>query len=256
MEGVGKHFLTLLLVAIIAASSAYIGVRAVLGYDPTGQTSISLRTKLVQVATLRDIFNLHDTGDGKTDYLSASTQHIAIQVYTMPSENVDDAVFETLASKIQDVTGKVTALNTTYGSLSDLVTTTPATRDTLLSPYDMPHSMMPSTATLNVFILSADSEAPNELGLTYRENGIILFEHTLEASTKRSPQTLEAYQLSTLLHEFGHQMGLDHNTEPGCLMNASADITDSLNADSNNIVTNFCTDEMAQVKQLKDETRQ
>jgi predicted Zn-dependent protease len=54
--------------------------------------------------------------------------------------------------------------------------------------------------------------------------------------------------VSLLLHEFGHQLGLDHNSTQGCLMNAQTEFSDRGKLLEE--IDDFCDHEKNQIKNM------
>ena len=239
-----------LLVAVILVTFSVAATAALLQFSPQGTATIEIRAGLIRHPSMRQLFNLHSQGDAHSDYLGAGTNRIVLQVYETPSQPVAAGVLSGLAARAESATGKLVTVNVATGELPDVVATSEAQRDAMLAPYNPPIPSM-GEATMDVFIMGEDSDAPDEIGLTYRDDGIILFNGTLAGDLAHSPQTVQPYQTSTLLHEFGHQLGLQHNTQPGCVMNPSADITDSLSVQAQDVVTNFCPYELGQINALR-----
>ena len=235
--------------AVVAFAVCVCGTVLLLQYEPQNSFTLSIRGHLIRHPLLRTVFDLHNDGDGASDYLGASTKKIEMNVYSMPSEgSIDESVISQLASSVQSVTGKPVTVNTTGEEiLADDNPVSDAELNTVLGQYSTPESQVAGDAVLNVFIVSQDSDDQNELGVTFRENGIVLYDTEVINLTTDNPQTLDQYQLSTLLHEFGHQIGLQHNTQPGCLMNPSADIGYAPYVDPSSIPVTFCQYELSEI---------
>src|SRR5205823_6226603 len=73
----------------------------------------------------------------------------------------------------------------------------------------------------NLFIIYAQdfSRGGGEVGKTYKEFGMVLSDKRLRETTQNFTESFSQYAESTMLHELGHQLGLDHNDQQGCIMN-------------------------------------
>ncbi len=189
------------------------------------------RPRLAKVEGFRTIFNLHDDGDAKSEYLGTRTEYIAVIRKPYVDPWFAESVWQQFSQKITEVTGKPVQLLTSADSLPS-------------------HS-----APLYIYLESMNEENPLTLGKTYNERGIILYKQGLEEFSAAAPETKELYVMSTLLHEFGHQIGLVHNEKPDCLMNSHAETRGNAKLVAREIVTNFCAAELDQINVTKRELK-
>ncbi len=187
------------------------------------------RPRFARVASLRSLFNLHDDGDAKSEYLGKQKQYIAIIIKPYVDPWFSDGVWKEFSKKVTEITGKQVEL---------------------LTDTDIPTS---NDAPVYIYLESVNEENALTLGKTYNENGIILYKQGLESFSNGTPETKEAYIMSTLLHEFGHQLGLVHNEEPGCLMNSHAETGGNAKLVTSEVITNFCAEEIEQISKIKSE---
>lgn len=192
--------------------------------------NVAWRPKLARMKILRGIFNLHNDGDAKSDYLGTKTQNIALILKPSTDQWFSDDVWQNFSKKITTATGKPVKI----------------TRDS--------YAPTAIEAPLYVYLEDINEENSLTLGKTHNENGIILYEQGLEEFSEFAPETKEVYILSTLLHEFGHQIGLVHNEQPGCLMNSRAETGGNAKFLTAQVVTSFCADEIEQILKIKNES--
>lgn len=224
-----KTLTTLILCAVIAlgliASAFALGARG----DEHNWFNVTWRPGLARRVLFRNIFNLHNDGDARNEYLGPKTKRITIITKLYVEPWFSDVVWKEFSKKISGVTGKPVELLTE----KDVVTSL--------------------DAPVYIYLESVNEENPLTLGKTYNESGIILYKQGLESFSEDTPETKEAYIVSTLLHEFGHQLGLAHNEEPGCLMNSHAETGGNAKFIASEVVTNFCPDEIEQISKIKSE---
>lgn len=220
-----RSFLASLLVLVIATS--FIAVGASVGLkDPS--IGPGIRKNMSQYPLLRSLYSLHDTGDAANDYLGRGTDGVDIIVKPYTAQWFGDSALTDLAASITAVTGKRTGLT----SESDAAKT-------------------PSHAKLYIYLETENDEDPTTLGKTFNEYGIILYKAALEKFTYYTPDTRNTYVSSTLLHEFGHQIGLAHYEKDGCLMSSSAEKNHVAQLKPSEVVTGFCADELEQIEKIK-----
>ncbi len=85
-----KAIKAIFLTALIAVAIFLVATVALLRYEPQNNVTLSIRSSMVRHPLLRTLFGLHDVGDAATDYLSPKTTSIALNIYTMPSQGIDD----------------------------------------------------------------------------------------------------------------------------------------------------------------------
>jgi hypothetical protein len=236
-----RKLLAAVLVIIIAVSNVYsAGLLAAKG---------SYRSRLAQFSLLRTIFYLHDDGDARADYLGDRYQQILLEINAMDGGEIRNEAISDLAGRMTAVTGKQVAI---YYS-------TPIPRQETLTSADITRlereyrrAIVPvGSAYVHVLVLPQKTDESEVLGMTVREDGLVLFADTVERFAADSPATVPAYEASTLLHEFGHQIGLDHNDEPDCLMNARAEQGGQPRYAAQDVVTDFCPFEKQQITRLR-----
>lgn len=243
-----KKILVIILSLIIIISFSFIFLKTQADGPENNFFNRELRVKFANFLLLRQILYLHNDGDGKTDYLGKHYDKIFIEVDTMKSESINIDVLNQLAQKIQAVTSKPVSYFVSDTAIPYKNSLNASEIDTLVNRYRN-YKSAGDTATLYLLYLSQQENEPKTLGLTYQEYGLILFENALIEFTKNNPLTLPNYELSTALHEFGHQLGLPHNSEPGCLMNEHAEKNQVARERPQDVIINFCGLEEQQIKE-------
>lgn len=220
-----RAFLAGLLVLIIGVCLVVVGAGVGLSDPSIGP---GLRQKLGHYPLLRSLYSLHDTGDGAFDYLGKSTDGTDIVLSAYASQWFSDSVLTDFASAVAHVTEKPAHLV----SAEDAAAAT-------------------SHAKLYIFLETKNDDDPETLGKTFNEYGIILYKSALEKFTHDTPRTRDTYVFSTLLHEFGHQIGLPHIETDGCLMNSRAEVAHVAMASPSEVITQFCEGELVRIEKIK-----
>lgn len=200
--------------------------------DQKNYINMHWRYKVARHPAMRQLFNLHDDGDARSEYLGNNKKRIAIRIGLIEEAHMSDGVWDELAQDIQRTTGKDTAFEVVNRAVVD------ASADVVFDQL-LPVKPEPTTAYVYVAVLNQSTDNPLTLGLTYHENGIILYNAALQ---QFAPDALSfnAYTISTALHEFGHQVGLQHNDHEGCLMTDHAETDHIAKANPKEIVSDFC----------------
>ncbi len=207
------------------------------------------RPRLDHSVTLRNIFGLHDDGDARYDYLGSRYKNIVLEVDSMEQLLPDKEVLQELAAKIQKVTGKPTEYKLSDIDLPQEFSNGDQTLVRSAASYQNYRSGG-DTAYVYLLVLSQEPGSQLLIGKTLNEDGIILYESALKEFTANHPNTQPNYELSTALHEFGHQLGLAHNDKPGCLMSSHAESGDQAKSDPYLVLTDFCEFEVGQIKSM------
>jgi predicted Zn-dependent protease len=240
MNKLAKALVIFVLLLIILTTSVFIYIKLSSQGDENNYFNQNWRSELAKHPTLRNIFYLHNDGDGRYDYLNPEVKELEIYIYEMQNERVDLEVLDQVVSRISEVSGKSVKYNFTNNLIPYSPTITEEEREAIIEDGIKKWA---SNNTINLFVFSQDSEEPGLLGLTYHENSIMIFNDALKAFTAQTPRTYQSYQLSTILHEIGHQFGLPHNTLAGCIMGEHAEELGVPKYDRDQVVTNFCEKE-------------
>ncbi|MDP2933774.1 MAG: hypothetical protein Q8N81_06645 [bacterium] len=245
-----KFLIILVLLSVILVSFGFAALKILANGPDNNYFNRNLRQIFFQHRFWRETLGLHYDGDGRYDYLGNGDGKIMLEVDVMSDLSIQPQALELVRQRIEQITGKqvlyyFSSSNIPYKqsvSMNELEGIMLARRDFAATGKD---------AKLQILYLSRDSAEPQLLGRTVREDGIVLYEEALVDFTKSNPDTLSAYEASTILHEFGHQLGLPHNEAPDCLMNSSAEQSHVAREVESDVVTDFCLQETELIKQLR-----
>lgn len=235
-----KRVLTIsVLVIIIVLSFGFVILKVLAAGNDQSSFNRKIRPMLAAQPGLRQILSLHYDGDGRADYLGKRYKKILIEVDLATATTIRLAALDLLKTRIEEVTGKETTYIISDREMPYYRELSKEKIVKLALKYRNYHQTR-DTATLYLMSLPKFTEQPTRLGMTHQEYGIVLFGEALADFTEDSPNTLINYEVSTALHEFGHQLGLPHNQEPGCLMNERAEIAHGALENPEDVITDFC----------------
>lgn len=237
----------LLLCLLILVLGIFIYLKLQILGSPTSDFNQTTRYNLGKYPIMRSILGMHSYGDARYDFLGG-TSPITIEAVKAQNTSWDEQALTNFAQDVQTYTGRKTMLfdseTIQAGTLSqsDLATISQGSR----------HHLLPGQP--NIFVIYAEDFTGSDqaIATTYKEFAIVLSDKRLKDVTSAFPDAYPQYLESTLLHEFGHQVGLEHNDQPGCIMNATAEnptVQEEFNG--NYTPTKFCDYELNQLKDIK-----
>ncbi|MFA6553364.1 MAG: matrixin family metalloprotease [Patescibacteria group bacterium] len=212
------------------------------------------RSRFSRYSFLRSVYNLHWDGDAAADYLLAGQYtNIKIVLNRYDECAITPADLEPVRLEIERVVQKPGQVTVVDGKLMTLI----------LDGYDRAgirtiagkfHESKTAgdTAVLNIYCLNTYTEQPTNIGMTVNEDGVVIFYKTLQRDTGSATALTGTYLTSTILHEFGHQIGLDHGQDPTCLMADTVDMSPLL--DSRFAVFTpvaFCESELQRIEEIR-----
>lgn len=196
---------------------------------------------------VRTILGLHNAGDARAQYLGNSGP-LVIEWFKPGTEEVDGNILASFASLAEKYTGRKTQV-VFGGDVSE------GTLDLQgLQNLGFKGPNLPSGADVFHVVFAADYQPKDqkELSTTHGETTVVISLNSHKQFLGNYQQDLNEYLLSSLLHEFGHEIGLGHNSDPSCIMSERAGI-DGLPLENSGLFVpqDFCPAEVVQINQLK-----
>ncbi|MBD3362582.1 hypothetical protein GF362_02585 [Candidatus Dojkabacteria bacterium] len=103
---------------------------------------------------------------------------------------------------------------------------------------------------LHLLYLSKSAEQPDNTGLVLGSNDLIIFKETINELTER-PELIKRIEESTIKHEFGHLLGVEHIEREDCIMSEYVEVLGNYKFQKNNIPTQYCGDTIVQIEDYK-----
>lgn len=240
-----KTFLFIILVILLGIFT-YFKLQA--SGDLNSQFNQTTRFELARHPFLRTIFGLHNDGDARAEYLDDKGL-IVLQWFEPNFGEEQEGMVKKFGELVSGYTGRPVRL-----AFGNNITEQTVKLENLDALTVKSSAQKTSGASVFVVVFTNDytPRQETELSTTYKESRIVL---SLEAHKKflqGNSLKLADYLFSSLLHEFGHQIGLQHNTDPNCIMNQNAGIDGKpLEFYGASSPTDFCKTEKEQIKALK-----
>jgi len=250
-----KFFITLFLLLVIFASAFFIFLKLSANGSQYNYFNQNWRYRLGEYALARKILGLHNDGDARLEYLGKKYAKIVVEVDQMAGASryftlIDD-VQKSLAAKIRAATGKPAVFKFSDSAIPYRESLSAADLEAIKKDYQN-YQAAGDEAKLYLLLVFADQENSNRLGVTLEEDGIVLFQKTFGRSFKEAdarPDIFPDFLAGTFLHEFGHQLGLDHNAYPFCLMNSYEEFSNQIRPGQ--VITDFCPAEKELLQKTK-----
>jgi predicted Zn-dependent protease len=235
------------LLVFIALCGTFIYLKVQINGNEKSQFNQTTRYELGEYPWARKVLGLHNDGDARAWYLSGN-EKMVIEVARASNVDVNEKAFETFVANVEKYTGRevVYFQEETFkpGRLSDAD----------LEEIVRQHRRHEVSSAPNLFIIYAEDFNRDgiEVAKTFKEFAMVLSDKRLKEITQRFSEAFPEYVQSTMLHEFGHQLGLDHNTEIDCLMNEKVEKPNEDGIFSRHYTqTDFCDYEKNELEKIK-----
>lgn len=217
--------------------------------SPDSLFNQTTRFSLGKHPVLRTVFGLHNSGDARAEYLEGKGP-ISIEWFVPQGESVDPSVLKSFAALVSKYTGRE-AMLVSGGAMSD------GTIDqSNLAVFNLEAGAQSISGTkLSVFFTDDYSPRPdNEISSTYGESAMKLSLSAHAKFLQSYQDDLNQYLLSSMLHEFGNQIGMQETAtgDSDCIMNLHAGLNGKpLEASGLTEPQDFCPAEVQEINSIK-----
>ena len=209
-----------LLILFILLCVVFVFLKLELIGNPSSKFNQTTRFQLARNGWLRTIFSLHNAGDNRANYL-LNTDPLVVEWAKPVEENIDPAVLQNFANTVSKRVGRPVQLEQD-GAIDDGT----------LNLNDLKSLQLQSqTQTTNVssdvlLVIFANDYSPRQSGELSTTDGdsteVISLTAMRQFLGNLSGYNMDNYLLSSMLHEFGHEIGLPYNSESDCIMDEHA----------------------------------
>lgn len=231
------------LIVVICLNLVYLAFFAVFNSRVLEAKSATLRNEFSKNNLLQIAFQLDKLSYAKRDLLVKDLDVIIIPTASFSLEN---SVTSNIAQKIDQVTEK--KVNVLTDKTFERQEIADLSKDNLGTIFKDAAQKAGSKNYLAIILLDKSKDAPTNVGMTEGERTIVLFEGRI-AELSETQTVLNDLKVSTVLHEYGHLIGLEHNNNEGCLMNEKVESPG--NDWFTDMPENFCDFELSQIEDLR-----
>jgi predicted Zn-dependent protease len=213
MLGMLKALIALIFITFVAAIVAGIYF---IKFDNSSEIGSYLKSYVIKNPQFISIFNLNQPGDNRFTYVSSKYPNLKVNVAYTYNNQPDKDVQNWIKKMILDSIGKNAEIN--YNSKPTIVTQEKYTdQDLNRIRREIESGDNSPIPVINVVYLTSYQNIPSYVGVTLHRDTIFIFKKTIAGMTS-DIGTLQRLEESTLIHEWGHLLGLSHIKEPGCIM--------------------------------------
>jgi hypothetical protein len=240
----------LFVIALIILLGIFIYLKIQISGSPNSNFNQTTRFRLAKHPALRTILGMHGVGDARAEYLEG-TGPITIEWFSPQEENIDTGILTKFANLVTQYTGRPTTA-TFAGAISDGTVNVSDFASYRLKA----GAQVPAGSVMLVFLPQDYSPRPNdEISTAYQESGMILSINAHHNFLQSYPQYMSQYMLSSMLYEFGKQIGLPETAttiSSNCIMNLHAGINGHpVEYFGTSDPQDFCPAEIDEIKNIK-----
>lgn len=216
-----KFFLTFFEILLVIALIVFIGLIVLVKFNNKTVFGQIVKREVLHFPALVNLIGLNEPGDNKALYLLGDDSEIKVHIYYSENLAPDKKADLWIQAMISQTTDK--KVNVERKNLdSELVAN--ETGDTELTR--LRSNLVPrfsGTPDLYIVYLAKYKEMPTSVGVVLHRDTIFIFKSTLDSLTENILERQKLEQ-STLMHEWGHVLGLEHTSNPKCIMSERVDV--------------------------------
>ena len=195
-----------------------------------------LRREIIKNQYLVNLINLNQPGDARLLYLNSKELTIRVELGYLRNSKIEDEVefwikdmvFETIEKDVDVHTSILDIAKKEAYSDEDLN----EIRESFIDRFE-------SEPKLYVFYLTKREEIESNVGITLHRDTIFIFKDAMETLTEQG-QTLKRLERSTLMHEWGHLLGVEHIDSPDCIMSDFIEVENKTFYQERDIPIKYC----------------
>lgn len=204
-----------------------------------------LKRKFIKHPQVVSILNLNEPGDYRYYYLNSGSDVLNINVVSVnskaPNKDAKNWLLEILQKTVDKkavfTDGEISYPKTDLLENSDLK----KIRDEIISN---------GAADFNLVYASSYAEKPSSVGVVIHRDTIFIFSDAIEALSEKG-YINNLLEKTTIMHEWGHLLGLEHVNKENCIMNELLEVYDRPPT-GKTIPAIYCWEELDQLRKIKE----
>ena len=238
-----KMLSTVLLVLIVIGTFSFAAIKAASLGEDDNWFNANLRAKFSRSSFLRSFFALNNPGDAAFDYLVDRKQRVIIEVDAQQGLEFSMETLAEVERQIAEITGKIVEIRLSSVVASANRSFNDSELRQLMDNYRTASSVK-SQSVFYVLLVNRYAEDPNQIGTTLGAEGSVIFADAI-ADLRAEKSSLE---VSTILHEFVHLLGIGHVDDEDCIMSVAIEVG---GIRGRNVSTDFCPTELELIEEVK-----
>ena len=216
----------------------------IIKFDNSSYSGGRLKKSVIKKPALVEILNLNNPGDARYVYSDRSKDDLSIITVSVNSKKSHDSVGEWMDEIIYETIGKAVLMN----EPRDII----YPKKELLADGDLNEIrrrlFAQTNAELYLIYAGTYAESPSSVGVVVHRDTIFIFRDAIEALSERG-YVRDVLEKTTIMHEWGHLLGLDHFESEDCIMNEMVEVYDRFPLEKG-IPTEYCWEELDEIKNL------
>jgi hypothetical protein len=209
-----------------------------------------IKEEIVKYPALISFLNLNEPGDNKFLYLSPENQQIKVNIYSVNMAVANEKINSWITEIVSETTGKKVIV---AGSRPvDYKNEGSLNNEDLNNIRKLVISESSTTSDLNIiYVTSYYSDKPSSVGLVIHRDTIYIFKDALKKLSEKGAVN-SILEKTTIMHEWGHLLGVDHIYNDDCIMSEIVEVFDNPSI-GKSLPTVYCWEELEAIKQIKRE---
>jgi hypothetical protein len=203
-----------------------------------------LKKRVLRFPELVELLNLNNPGDAKYIYFEPKDRDLTIGIISVNSEEPNKNINEWMREIISESVKR--------GVILSDVMYLDFPKSQLLTKEDLneirSNAILTDKNDLNLIYTSSYFEKDNSVGIVLHRDTIFIFKDAIDMLSERG-FVKDVLEKTTIMHEWGHLLGLDHIDDENCIMNEQVQVLDS-NPLARNLPTKYCWKELQKIEEL------
>lgn len=234
-----KNVIFILLIFIITLIPVFVYV---VKFKSGSVLGSQVKTNVIKSSGLVKLLNLNNPGDYRYFYRDPDIKSLSVRIVSVNFQESNTEVDRWLKGMINTTVGKNVEINKIYNLHY------PNTK--LLTDFDLNEIrnkvISGGSGDLNLIYAGSYSEKESSVGLVIHRDTIFIFKDAIDVLSERG-YVKNVLEKTTIMHEWGHLLGLDHISNSDCIMDESVEVYDTPPI-GKNLPTEYCWEELQGIK--------